>query len=267
MSQSRSLPVLFISHGGGPWPWLEFEGPSPYEKLAQYLRGVPKSLPSRPKAILMISGHWEESQFTVMTHPHPPMLYDYGGFPEHTYRIQYAAPGSPSLAGRVHTLLSAAGVAVSEDSQRGFDHGVFSPMAVMVPDAEIPIVQLSMKRGYDSEEHIKMGAALAPLRDEGILIIGSGLSYHNLRAFGPAGAASSQAFDAWLTAAVCAPTAEQRTAQLLQWSHAPSARQAHPREDHLVPLMVAAGAAGEDLGVKCYGEQFMGLEVSGYQFG
>ena len=262
------LPTLFISHGGGPWPWMDFGSRNPYQGLADYLRALPDAIGTKPKAILVISGHWEEDAFTVMTNPRPPMLYDYYGFPEETYRIQYGAPGSPELARRTRSLLDAAGLPTAENSTRGFDHGVFTPFAVSHPKADMPIVQLSMQKNYDPKTHLSAGRALAPLRSEDVLIIGSGLSYHNLRAFGGAQAGqASRTFDAWLTEAVCAKTAEERNAKLIRWSEAPAARLAHPQEDHLIPLMVAAGAAGNDLGIKTYSDQFKELKISGFQFG
>jgi aromatic ring-opening dioxygenase catalytic subunit (LigB family) len=195
------------------------------------------------------------------------MIYDYHGFPEHTYRVRYEAPGSPELARRVRELLDQAGIASAEDAKRGYDHGVFTPFSVSHPDADIPIVQLSIRHGYDPQEHIDLGRALAPLRDEGVLIVGSGLSYHNLRNFGDQAYPASRAFDDWLTAAVTEKDARTRNERLLRWSEAPAARVAHPQEDHLIPLMVAAGAAGEDPGVKSYSDRMMGVEVSGFRFG
>jgi aromatic ring-opening dioxygenase catalytic subunit (LigB family) len=246
---------------------MDFGATHPYEGLSRFLREYPQKLDTKPKAILAISGHWEEPQFTVMTNPKPPMIYDYSGFPEHTYRIHYDAPGSPELARRVRELLDKAGIPSREDAKRGYDHGVFTPFSVSHPNADTPIVQLSIKEGYDPQAHIAMGRALAPLRDEGVLIVGSGLSYHNLRAFGPQAYPASKAFDDWLTDAVTSKDAKTRNEKLAHWSEAPAARMAHPQEDHLVPLMVASGAAGEDVGVKNYSDKMMGVEVSGFRFG
>jgi aromatic ring-opening dioxygenase catalytic subunit (LigB family) len=264
----KRWPTLFISHGGGPWPWMEFGPRNPYLTLQNYLKNIPASLGGKPRAILVISGHWEEKDFTVMTHPEPPMLYDYYGFPEETYKIRYPAQGSPALAQRVRDLLDKAGLRSDTNAERGYDHGVFVPFAVSFPEADVPIVQLSMKKAYDVQQHLDLGKALAPLRDEGILIVGSGLSYHNLREFGqPRAIPVSREFDAWLTEAVTHGTGQERDDQLLRWASAPAARLAHPREDHLIPLMVTVGAAREERGVKVYSDQMFGLEVSGFQFG
>lgn len=265
---ARRLPTFFISHGGGPWPWMKDQLDGPYRPLAAALRQMPQQVGATPKAILMISAHWEEPRFTVMANPAPPMVYDYGGFPEHTYHIQYSAPGSPSLAQRVQDLLEGAGIEVQRDPARGFDHGMYAPMAVIYPDADMPVIQLSLKRGLDPLEHLAMGRALAPLRDEEVLIIGSGLSYHNLRAFGPAAKVPSAAFDQWLGHVLSAPP-EQRTAGLMAWEAAPSARQAHPREEHLLPLMVALGAAEADSATRVYHEDNFvgGVSASSFMFG
>jgi aromatic ring-opening dioxygenase catalytic subunit (LigB family) len=240
-----------------------------YDRLEASLQAMPAQLGRTPKAVLMISGHWEEAEFTLMASPQPPMLYDYGGFPAHTYEIQYPAPGSPELAAQVQSLIDGAGLGPARlDTQRGFDHGTFVPMFVTYPDAQVPLVQLSMKRGYDPHAHLALGRALAPLRSQGVLIIGSGLSYHNLRTFGAPGHAASQAFDAWLQDTMRAAP-DQRTARLLDWASAPAARQAHPREDHLIPLLVAVGAAENEASSCVYHEEgfFGGLTVSSFMLG
>jgi len=265
----RMLPTYFISHGGGPWPFMKDEMPGVYDKLEASLNEIRRSLATPPKAILAISGHWEARDFTVMSAAHPPMIYDYSGFPEHTYHIRYPAPGSPDVARLVQTLLQKAGLAAVLDERRGFDHGVFAPFAAVYPEANVPILELSIRADYDPQAHFAAGRALAPLRAEGILIVGSGLSYHNMRGFGPRGAAASKEFDEWLTDAVCRLNGQERRERLLHWETAPSARLAHPQEDHLIPLMVAVGAADQEPGERIYHEDaFMGgTSVSSYRFG
>lgn len=263
------LPVYFVSHGGGPWPYIPAMQAS-NAALAASLADIPVQLGQTPKAILMVSAHWEtQDTFAVMTSPRPPMLYDYYGFPEHTYQIQYPAPGSPELALRVQDLLSNAGLPVTADPGRGFDHGAFVPAYVMYPQADVPMVQLSIDKAYDPGLHFALGRALAPLRTEGVLIIGSGLSYHNLRQIYGGGSEASAQFDAWLQQAVLHSTQEQRTKQLANWESAPAARLAHPREDHLIPLMVAAGAAETEAATCIYHEAqaFAGITVSSFRFG
>jgi aromatic ring-opening dioxygenase catalytic subunit (LigB family) len=262
------FPTFFISHGGGPWPWMRDEWHGAYDRLEAALRRVPEETGARPRAVLMVSAHWEEPAFTAQAHPQPGMIYDYGGFPDYTYQISYPAAGSPELAGRARELLAASGIPAREDAARGFDHGMFAPMAVIYPQADMPTVQLSLQRGLDPRTHLAAGRALAPLRDEGVLIVGSGLSYHNLRAFGPTAKQPSAAFDAWLDQSLAATGAE-RSAALTHWEQAPSARQAHPREEHLLPLMIAVGAAEDEQALRIYHEDtFMGgISVSNWRFG
>lgn len=262
------LPTFFISHGGGPWPWMAGQTRGAYDALAASLQHMPAEVGGQPRAMLMISAHWEEPAFTVMTNPKPPMLYDYYGFPEYTYEVLYPAPGDPALAERARVLIEAAGLPAASDGERGFDHGAFSPMAVAWPRADLPLVQLSLRLGLDPAEHLALGRALAPLRDEGILIVGSGLSYHNLRNFGPGARQPSARFDIWLNDAMM-ETGAPRSDALLNWEQAPAARLAHPREEHLLPLMVAVGAAETDAATRVYHQDdfFGGISAASYRFG
>jgi aromatic ring-opening dioxygenase catalytic subunit (LigB family) len=265
-TEPSALPTYFISHGGGPWPWMD-EMRASMQPLADSLADIPRQLGSTPQAVLMVSGHWDAPDFTVMSSPQPPMLYDYAGFPPHTYSIHYRAPGAPALALRVQWLVEAAGMPVRLDAERGFDHGCFVPMQVMVPDASVPVLQLSLRTDMDPAAHLALGRALAPLRREGVLIVGSGLSYHNLRRLGAAAQAPSAAFDAWLQDTLAAEPAE-RSQRLTDWERAPSARLSHPREEHLIPLLVALGAAEAEVAHGIYHEvsSFVGT-VSSFRFG
>jgi aromatic ring-opening dioxygenase catalytic subunit (LigB family) len=262
------MPVVFIPHGGGPWPFVELGlPPEEVESLAGYLRSVRDVPPGPPDALLVISAHWEEPVPTVMTSEHPPILYDYYGFPAESYNITWPAPGEPRLASRVRDLLGAAGWPTAGDAERGYDHGTFIPLKLTYPDANIPAVQLSLKHGLDPQEHIAIGRALGPLRDENVFIIGSGMTFHNLRAFrNPRAAAPSEEFDAWLRDAATRD-ADARNQQLAQWATAPHARFAHPREEHLLPLMVASGAAGTDRAVVAYNGTMAGGRISAFHFG
>lgn len=261
------LPTYFISHGGGPWPWMP-ERKEMMHELAKSLSNMPREIGETPRAILMISGHWEQPDFAVMSSPAPCMVYDYSGFPPHTYQIKCVASGSPAVATRVAELLTAADLPTHLDDRQGFDHGVFAPMQVMYPKADVPLLQVAILHSYDPEQHLALGRALAPLRDEGVLIVGSGLSYHNLRLFGPGAKRPSAAFDAWLNGVLMSEPAK-RTAQLIQWDKAPSARICHPQEDHLIPLMAAVGAAEGEKTTRVYHEEnvFGGVTASSYRFG
>jgi aromatic ring-opening dioxygenase catalytic subunit (LigB family) len=261
------LPTYFLSHGGGPWPWMP-DWRAMFANLEAALARIPAELGQRPRAILMVSGHWEAPEFRVMHAARPGMVYDYHGFPPETYRITYPAPGAPELAERAAALIRAAGLPVALDETRGYDHGAFVPAFVMYPDASVPLFQVSLRQGYDPAAHLALGRALAPLRDEGVLILGSGLSYHNLRRFGAAARAPSAAFDRWLHDTLARPPAE-RTAALLDWESAPMARIAHPQEDHLIPLHVALGAAEADPATVVYHDAglFGGITASSWRFG
>lgn len=262
------LPVVYIPHGGGPWPFVEMGlDPTDVRKLAAYLSSVRDITPTRPRAMLVVSAHWEEPVPTVMTSAKPPILYDYYGFPPASYEITWPAPGDLALAARTRELLQGAGFATQADDTRGFDHGTFIPLKLTYPEADVPTVQLSLLASLDPSEHLRMGRALAPLRDEGILIVGSGMSYHNMRGFrDPRGRAGAAAFDGWLRETASLDR-EGRDARLASWTSAPHARDVHPREEHLLPLMVVAGAAGEDRGVAAFGDTFMGVPISAFHYG
>jgi aromatic ring-opening dioxygenase catalytic subunit (LigB family) len=268
ITRRQAMPVAFAPHGGGPWPWVDFgvdqteiDGLTAY---LQSLRGLPNAA---PKALLVVSAHWEETVPTVTTSARPPMLYDYYGFPPASYELTWPAAGDPSLAARVRTLLGAGGFDSAENATRGFDHGTFVPFKLTYPNAEVPTVQLSLKKSLDPAEHIAIGRALAPLREEGVFILGSGMTYHNMRGFrDPRSVDVAEAFDAWLRDAATLDGPE-RDARLTEWARAPHARLAHPREEHLLPLMVIAGAAGTDRGSVAYNGTFFGMRLSAYHFG
>jgi aromatic ring-opening dioxygenase catalytic subunit (LigB family) len=250
---------------------MDWNPPDFWNHLGDWLRALPGLLPALPKALLVISAHWEEALPTVTTGTGRPLIYDYGGFPPHTYQLKWPAPGDPALAQRVQDLLAAAGIASAADAQRGYDHGVFVPLLLAWPQAQIPTVQLSLQVGLDAAEHLAIGRALAPLRDEGVLILGSGFTYHNLRAMlrgdVPNVPGSSKRFDDWLTAAVERPERSERERLLAAWASAPDARACHPREEHLIPLMVVAGAGGGDAGTRCYNHLLGEATHSGFRFG
>jgi aromatic ring-opening dioxygenase catalytic subunit (LigB family) len=271
-------PTIFLPHGGGPcffmnWTW----GPADtWNRTQHFLEGLAATLPEPPKAILVVSGHWEESVFTASSAERPQLIYDYSGFPDDTYRLTWPAPGAPELARRVADLLTQAGLPATTSSSRGFDHGVFVPLKVVFPEAKIPAVSLSLAYpasadahrvgSFDPSLHLAAGRALAPLRDEGVLIVGSGMSFHNLRAYQqPQTLPRARQFDQWLTAAIESP-ASIRDAQLQNWRDAPFAEFAHPREEHLIPLMVAAGAGGEAPGRRIFTDEPMDAAISAYRF-
>lgn len=244
----KIMPVLFVPHGGGPMPLL---GEENHRELTAFMQSVSTSFP-RPKAILVITAHWEASVATISSSPAPGMFYDYYGFPPETYQFKYPAPGNPQLAQAVTELLDARGIESRLDPNRDYDHGTFVPLKLMYPQADIPVVQLSLLKSFDPAAHIALGEALAPLRAEGVLILGSGMSFHNMQAFfnvNPTTRSRSEAFDHWLTSALTNTNRprEAQVADLVAWQSAPEARFCHPREEHLLPLLVCFGAALNDV--------------------
>lgn len=264
--------VLNIPHGGGPLPVM---GDPAHDKLVEFLKSA-DSLTSKPSAILIISAHWETADPVITSGATPGLIYDYGGFPPHTYELQYPAPGHPELASKVAALLGKSGFDAQLDPDRGFDHGMFIPLLLMFPDASIPVVQLSILQDFDPTRNINMGRALAPLLADDVLILGSGFTFHNMSAFGAAMAGGpaqddpqNDAFEEWLSETLTSPelSNDERTERLTNWAEAPGARWAQPREDHLLPLHVcfgAAAAAGITSGTKVFDDKVLTKRCSGY---
>ena len=257
-------PTFFIPHGGGPCFFMD-DPSGNWTSMEGFLRSLPERLPERPTAILLVSGHWETDGFAFTGAEKPELIYDYYGFPPHTYQLRFDAPGAPELAQEAASLLQEAGLKAAVDQQRGLDHGVFVPLKVAFPDADVPVVEMSVDRKLDPALHMAAGRALAPLREKGVLIIGSGMSFHNMRGYGdPRFTAPSQEFDRWLSESVSMDN-KARADRLERWEDAPAGRLSHPQEEHLLPLMVAAGAA-EGPGEQVYADQVLKTAISGFQF-
>lgn len=264
--ESRS-PVLYIPHGGGPLPLL---GDPQHEALTAFLQKVRSQL-GTPEAILLISAHWEESLATLTSGSRPDLIYDYYGFPPESYEIKYPAPGNPDLSQHIASLLDQQGIKAHLDAERGFDHGMFIPLKLMYPEASIPVVQLSLLSSLDPAEHVALGKALSALRHENILCVGSGLSFHNLRAFFRPSTLTEHKdieFDRWLID-TCTNTdlsIDQREARIIDWEQAPFARDCHPREEHLLPLHICYGIAAAESAAATlvFNDVIMGRQVSGF---
>jgi 4,5-DOPA dioxygenase extradiol len=256
------LPALFLSHGA---PTLPLE-PGP---ARGFLAGLGTAVP-RPQAILVLSAHWDTAAPVVSAAPQPATIHDFGGFPEELYRMRYAAPGAPELASRVVELLSMAGLDTATAPERGLDHGAWVPLRLMYPDADIPVTQLAIQSRFGPGHHRRLGEALRPLRDEGVLIIGSGSVTHNLREVGRHDYAAPppawvRDFNDWFSSALI----EGRGAELLDYRNiGPHAVRNHPTEEHLLPLFAAWGAAtpGEQPRRLHAGYTYGVLGMDAYQF-
>ncbi|MDD2465644.1 MAG: class III extradiol ring-cleavage dioxygenase [Desulfobulbus sp.] len=261
-SASPRAQILYIPHGGGPLPLL---GEPSHQHLVDFLQTIAGRL-RLPEAIVLISAHWEAKHPTLTAADHPNLLYDYYGFPPESYRIEYPAPGAPNLARKIHDLLQGAGLEPSLDQERGFDHGLFIPLKLMYPRANIPCIQLSLLRSLSAQAHLDLGKALAPLKEAPLLIIGSGFSFHNMPAFFAPAAdghdTGAEAFNQWLidTCADQSYPPKQREQRLAQWHLAPHARYCHPREEHLLPLHVCYGMAQQRAEV-VFNDQVIGKQT------
>jgi aromatic ring-opening dioxygenase catalytic subunit (LigB family) len=238
--------IIYFSHGGGPLPILDDPG---HKAMVDFMIQLPTRL-KKPDLVLVISAHWEENAATLLGAQNPAMFYDYYGFPPQAYEINYPAAGSPEFAHQIASLLEQNHIPARIDNQRGFDHGLFIPLKLMYPEADIPCLQLSLLQGLDPGTHIALGKALRGFTGENILVIGSGFSFHNLRAFywqGRGGAdPANDAFQNWLIEVCTGSLTQAEREQLLtDWEKAPSARYCHPREEHLLPLHVCQGLAGK----------------------
>ena len=244
---SKATDVLFVSHGGGPMPLLGDPG---HQDMVDRLTELAADL-RKPSAILVISAHWEEAIPTITSGTTPSLIYDYYGFPSEAYKIEYPCPGEPVLAQQVAQALDHAGIQARLDDQRGLDHGAFVPLKLMYPEAKIPCIQLSLVNTLDASTHLAIGRALQALDYDNLLVLGSGFSFHNMRAFfaaqTPEIQARNLAFEDWLeqTCGDCSLSEPERAKRLADWEQAPHARFCHPREEHLLPLHVCYGLANK----------------------
>lgn len=265
----KKAPVVFIPHGGGPLPLLDDPG---HLALTDFLRQLGRQLP-RPDAIVVISAHWETEPVRVTVDPEPEMIYDYHGFPDETYQLSYPAPGAPDLAGEIIEHLNHHGLSAQAQSGRGYDHGLYVPLMLMYPEADIPCVQVSLLNNLDPGQHIELGRALAPLREKNILFLGAGLSFHNMRLFyNDAAGADNQidAFHQWLGHNLTEPNGNDRQRQhaLTHWADAPGARLCHPREEHLLPLHVCLGLAeGDGTAKVLFDDRVLGRRAMAFGWG
>lgn len=259
-----TLPALFVSHGA---PNLVLHNTEAKQFLERAMRDLP-----RPDAIVMVSAHFEADPVEIVTDPRPEMIYDFRGFEPELYETVYPAPGAPDLAARIADLFGAAGIDHKKTDRRGYDHGAWVPLSLMFPDADIPIAQVSINPHADAAAHHALGAALAPLRDDNVLIIGSGSATHNLHEFFNNNYAIDaptpdwvSGFGDWINDRI---DTGDRDALLAYRSAAPFAEKNHPTEDHILPLFVALGAGGEESGRHVHTSHEYGiLMMDCYAFG
>lgn len=274
MSSSTRASVVMACHGGGPMPVLGDPG---HKELIQSMRShIPKILrlgtPAAPRAIVVVTAHWSASQPTISNAESHSLLYDYGGFPKEAYALKYPAPGSPQVADEVAAVLREAGFEPKMDGKRGWDHGVFIPMLLINPQADIPIVQLSVLNSASPAEHFRMGQALGKLRDSNVAILGSGMpTMHNLPAMFSAQAGDggfrkrNKEWSDRLNAAVSIEKSEERGKALEGWRDWIGSKEAHPvgGEEHFLPLIVCAGAGGDGKG-GAFSNHLMGFDHWSY---
>lgn len=264
---SDRATTLFIPHGGGPLPLLGEPG---HAAMTRFLQAWPANI-DKPDAIIVVSAHWEAPVVSITASAQPELLFDYYGFPAETYDYRYPAPGYPQLAQQMHDLLQQSAIDCRLDQQRGFDHGLFVPLTLMYPAADIPCVQLSLAASLDPAEHVRIGKALAPLKKENLLILGSGFSFHNMQALMSKRDDSieprNQAFEQWLAQTCSDPAINEteREKRLVEWAQAPHARYCHPREEHLLPLQVCYGV-GQGAAETVFQEPVAGFLSSAYQW-
>ncbi len=269
-SNESLMPVIFVPHGGGPLPILD--DPQHFQ-LTEFLSTIADTIP-RPRSILVISAHWEENAATISSGSKPEMIYDYYGFPPESYNFDYPAPGNPDLAQQVLQLLSAQSIEGFLDAKRGYDHGTFVPLMLIYPKADIPVVQLSLLKSLDPTAHINLGKAIASLRQQGVLIIGSGMPFHNMKAFFSGDSRTkerSEIFANWLNDTLTDNQAsiEEKAQRLVDWGKAPEAKFSHPREEHLLPLHVCFGAACASTpdAVQIFSGRLFNTRIRAYQWG
>lgn len=256
--------AVFLSHGGGPLPLLNDPG---HEKMNSVLKDIANTI-NKPEAIIVISAHWEENTLSITGEEESFLIYDYYGFPKESYDIQYPAPAHPVLAKEIYSHLKESGLSINL-KRRGWDHGLFVPLKIMYPEADIPCIQISLYHSLSPKQHIDLGKALSSFPLEGTLIMGSGFSFHNMHAFfSPLKAEEqflNQSFESWLVESLTNKglSEEQREQRLINWEKAKGARFSQPREEHLLPLHVCYGLA-QSAAVKSYEYEVMKIKTSAF---
>lgn len=256
--------VVYFSHGGGPLPILD---DTSHYKMIQFMKNLPQKI-KRPDSIIVISAHWEENIVTIQSGTEPDIMYDYYGFPEAAYSIKYPCKGNTDLALKISGLFSENSVEHRLDNNRAYDHGSYIPLKMMYPNADVPVLQISLHHNLDPLTHLNIGKALRPLLEENVLIIGSGFSFHNMRKFDFDGKniedSLNDEFQDKLIEICCNERDEKNKMELFKnWENLPGARYCHPREEHLLPLLVCAGLS-KDVGTKIFDDYILGKRATAF---
>lgn len=263
-NEKQNGQVIYFSHGGGPLPVLH--DPT-HEKMVEFMKDLPSRI-VKPEAIIVFSAHWEERVVTIQSGSQPGMVYDYYGFPEEAYHVKYDCKGNTQLAAQVSELFEKEGIEHRLDDERPYDHGSYIPLKMMYPDGDIPVIQVSLNHNLDPLTHLKIGKALRPLMKENLLFIGSGFSFHNMRQFDFQGEDRpdplNDAFQDRLIEICCQEEDEgKKWEYLTEWESIPGARYCHPREEHLLPLLVCAGISVKQ-GKKIFDDYILGKRATAF---
>lgn len=261
---NKKSDIIYFSHGGGPLPVLN--DPT-HKAMNEFMLNLPESI-DVPENIIVFSAHWEEEVITVQSGENPDIMYDYYGFPKEAYEIKYPCKGNPQLAFEIAELLGESNIPCRLDDKRPYDHGSYIPLKMMYPDADIPVIQISLNKNLDPLTHLETGRALRSLLNENILVIGSGFSFHNMRKFDFGGQNTedilNDEFQDSLIAICTEIKDESKKWKLIaEWDKLPGAGYCHPREEHLVPLFVCAGLAG-DPGIKIFDDYILGKRATAF---
>ncbi|MBG0763300.1 MAG: dioxygenase [Tissierellales bacterium] len=263
-SKVKKGQVVYFSHGGGPLPIL---GDPTHKKMIDFMKDLPSKI-NRPEAIIVFSAHWEEDKIRIQSGEKPDIMYDYYGFPKEAYSLEYPCLGNKELAKKVSILLNESNIENIMDQDRPYDHGSYIPLKMMYPEGDIPVIQISLNHNLDPLTHLKIGKALKPLLEENILLIGSGFSYHNMSGFDFQGKDKKDSMnnkfqDELIKQCCLEKDYDKRWTRFLNWEEFPGARYCHPREEHLLPLLVCVGLS-ENKGIKIFDDYILGKRATAF---
>lgn len=261
---NHNSQIIYFSHGGGPLPILD---DSSHYQMIKFMKDIPSKI-QKPDSIIVFSAHWEEDIVTIQSGKEPEIMYDYYGFPEPTYSIKYPCKGDSELALKIAKLFKSNDIKYRLDDKRPYDHGSYIPLKMMYPNADIPVVQISLHHNLDPLTHLNIGKVLRPILEDNILIIGSGFSFHNMQKFDFAGkniedSLNNQFQDKLIKICCSEKDEEKKWEYLIEWEKISGARYCHPREEHLLPLLVCVGLS-KDVGTKVFDNYILGKRATAF---